>query len=83
MAVDILELNCSRRSLLIGPHVWDQWLSSLVSLLETGISISKNIQEEASHAEIKDCSADSFLIEYPYWTPPLKGKHGDNSSLQP
>ena len=62
MAVDILELNCSRRSLLIGSHVQDQRLSSLVSLLETGISISKNIQEEASHAEIKDCSADSFLM---------------------
>ena len=24
-----------------------------------------------------------WILKYPYWTPPLKGKHGDNSSLQP
>ena len=62
VAVDILELNCSRRSLLIGSHVQDQRLSSLVSLIETRIPISKNKQEEASHAEMKDCSIDSFLM---------------------
>lgn len=62
VAVDILELNCLRRSLLIGSHIWDQRLSSLDSLLETRISISKNKQGEASHAEMKGCSTDSFLM---------------------
>ncbi|KAJ9708381.1 hypothetical protein PVL29_000432 [Vitis rotundifolia] len=62
VAVDILELNCLRRSLLIGSHVWDQRLSSLDSLVETRISISKNKQGDASHAEMKDCSTDSFLM---------------------
>ncbi|RVW17053.1 putative 1-phosphatidylinositol-3-phosphate 5-kinase FAB1C [Vitis vinifera] len=38
VAVDILELNCLRRSLLIGSH------------------------GEASHAEMKGCSTDSFLM---------------------
>ena len=37
-------------------------LSSLLSLLETRISISKNKQGEASHVEMKDCSTDLFLM---------------------
>lgn len=58
MAADILELNRLKRTLLIGSHVWDQRLSSL---LETRISVSKTKQGDASHAEMRDCSTDSFL----------------------
>lgn len=59
--VDILELNCLRRSLLIGSHAWGQRLSSLDSLIETRISSSKNKHGDASHTEMEDSSADSFL----------------------
>ncbi|XWS34509.1 hypothetical protein CRYUN_Cryun21dG0044500 [Craigia yunnanensis] len=42
-AVDILELNRLRRSLLIGLHVWDQQLHSLDSLLKKGSAVKSEV----------------------------------------
>ncbi|XP_022776379.1 putative 1-phosphatidylinositol-3-phosphate 5-kinase FAB1C [Durio zibethinus] len=42
-AVDILELNCLRRSLLIGLHVWDQQLHSLDSLFNKGSAVKADV----------------------------------------
>ncbi|KAA8532582.1 hypothetical protein F0562_032602 [Nyssa sinensis] len=55
-AVDILELNRTRHSLLIGSHVWDRQLYSLDSLLKTRSSAT---QEAASCAELQ--KSDSFF----------------------
>ncbi|XVE85393.1 hypothetical protein DITRI_Ditri17bG0087500 [Diplodiscus trichospermus] len=42
-AVDILELNRFRRSLVIGVHVWDQQLHSLNSLIKKGSSVKAEV----------------------------------------
>ncbi|XVE92054.1 hypothetical protein REPUB_Repub01dG0064200 [Reevesia pubescens] len=42
-AVDILELNRLRRSLLIGLHVWDRQLHSLDSLLKKGYVVKAEV----------------------------------------
>uniref|UniRef100_A0A7N1A8F9 1-phosphatidylinositol-3-phosphate 5-kinase n=3 Tax=Kalanchoe fedtschenkoi TaxID=63787 RepID=A0A7N1A8F9_KALFE len=58
MAVDILELNSLRRSLLIGSHVWDRRLYTLDSLINTltpslktslGESFSAGLNDEFHH----------------------------------
>ncbi|KAK6922238.1 Chaperonin Cpn60/GroEL/TCP-1 family [Dillenia turbinata] len=54
MAVDILELNRLRRSLLIGSHVWDRRLYSLDSLLKTRSSSLKAIKDSTINAELKE-----------------------------
>lgn len=58
MAVDILELNRLRRSLLVGSHVWDRQLYSLDSLLKKS-SISKTSQGNAFYAQLKELKSDS------------------------
>lgn len=58
MAVDILELNRLRRSLLVGSHVWDRQLYSLDSLLKKS-SISKTSQGDASYAQLKELKSYS------------------------
>ena len=59
MALDILELNRLRRSLLIGSHVWDHRLYSLDSLIKRSYS-SKVKQENELCADVKELRADSF-----------------------
>jgi 1-phosphatidylinositol-3-phosphate 5-kinase len=58
MAVDILELNRLRRTLLVGSHVWDRQLYSLDSLLKKS-SIAKTSQGNASDAQLKELKSDS------------------------
>ncbi|XP_073226446.1 putative 1-phosphatidylinositol-3-phosphate 5-kinase FAB1C [Cicer arietinum] len=53
MALDILELNRLRRSLLIGSHVWDHRLYSLDSHIKRSFS-SKVKEENASFADVYD-----------------------------
>ncbi|KAK6931003.1 Phosphatidylinositol-4-phosphate 5-kinase, core [Dillenia turbinata] len=60
MAVDILELNCLRRSLLIGSYVWDWRLYSLDSLLKTRSSSLKAIRDSAIN-ELKECKSGVLL----------------------
>ncbi|MED6122238.1 hypothetical protein PIB30_117314 [Stylosanthes scabra] len=71
MAVDILELNRLRRSLLIGSHVWDHRLYSLDSLIKRSCS-SKGKQERELCPEVKESSANSFP----------KDQNADNGSEQ-
>ncbi|QCD82988.1 1-phosphatidylinositol-3-phosphate 5-kinase [Vigna unguiculata] len=59
MALDILELNRLRRSLLIGSHVWDHRLYSLDSLIKRSFS-SKVKQENELCADVKELRVDSF-----------------------
>ncbi|KAK7317860.1 hypothetical protein RJT34_02436 [Clitoria ternatea] len=59
MALDILELNRLRRSLLIGSHVWDHRLYSLDSLIKRSFS-SKVKQENELGADVKELRVDSF-----------------------
>ncbi|KAL2344760.1 hypothetical protein Fmac_006045 [Flemingia macrophylla] len=59
MALDILELNRLRHSLLIGSHVWDHRLYSLDCLIKRSFS-SKVKQENESCAEVKELRVDSF-----------------------
>ncbi|XLS90018.1 hypothetical protein HN51_066026 [Arachis hypogaea] len=59
MAVDILELNRLRRSLLIGSYVWDHRLYSLDSLIKRSRRF-KGKQENESCPEVKEPSIDSF-----------------------
>ncbi|OMO60574.1 Chaperonin Cpn60/TCP-1 [Corchorus capsularis] len=63
-AVDILELNRLRRSLLIGSHVWDRQLHSLDSLHKKGSSVKAEVdspkdQKFDSHEENTCRSSDS------------------------
>ncbi|XVE74717.1 hypothetical protein DITRI_Ditri12bG0039900 [Diplodiscus trichospermus] len=44
-ALDILELNCLRRSLLIGLYVWDRELYSLDSLLKKGSPAKAEVED--------------------------------------
>ncbi|PSR91085.1 1-phosphatidylinositol-3-phosphate 5-kinase [Actinidia chinensis var. chinensis] len=59
-SVDILELNCLRRSLMIGSHVWDRRLYYLDSLLKDGGFSSKvsQLKEWRSDLSSKDISLD-------------------------
>ncbi|TKY59045.1 putative 1-phosphatidylinositol-3-phosphate 5-kinase FAB1C [Spatholobus suberectus] len=59
MALDILELNRLRRSLLIGSLVWDHRLYSLDYLVKKSFS-SKVKQENELCADIKELRVDSF-----------------------
>ncbi|KAK7252010.1 hypothetical protein RIF29_35680 [Crotalaria pallida] len=59
VAVDILELNCLRRSLLIGSHVWDHRLNSLDSLIKRNLSSKVKPTSELC-SEVKEVRADSF-----------------------
>ncbi|XP_015882443.3 putative 1-phosphatidylinositol-3-phosphate 5-kinase FAB1C [Ziziphus jujuba] len=59
MAVDILELNRLRCSLVIGSHVWDRRLYSMNSLLKRN-SISKATQPDASFVHHKELMSDSL-----------------------
>ncbi|XP_057753345.1 putative 1-phosphatidylinositol-3-phosphate 5-kinase FAB1C [Arachis stenosperma] len=59
MAVDILELNRLRRSLLIGSYVWDHRLYSLDSHIKRSRRF-KGKQENESCPEVKEPSIDSF-----------------------
>ncbi|KAB1208192.1 putative 1-phosphatidylinositol-3-phosphate 5-kinase FAB1C [Morella rubra] len=56
MAVDILELNRLRRSLLVGSHVWDRRLYSLDSLLET--SFLSQAQGDEFYDQLKELKRD-------------------------
>ncbi|OMO88078.1 Chaperonin Cpn60/TCP-1 [Corchorus olitorius] len=63
-AVDILELNRLRRSLLIGSHVWDRQLHSLDSLHKKGLTVKAEVdypkdQKFDSHEENACRSSDS------------------------
>ncbi|XWS22824.1 hypothetical protein CRYUN_Cryun29cG0068900 [Craigia yunnanensis] len=63
-AVDILELNCLRRSLLIGLHVWDQQLHSLDSLLKKGSAVKAEVDHSKdgkldAHEQNASRSSDS------------------------
>ncbi|XP_059645884.1 putative 1-phosphatidylinositol-3-phosphate 5-kinase FAB1C [Cornus florida] len=60
-AVDILELNRLRHSLLIGSHVWDRRIYSLDSLLKTSCSNSKFTPVALSDAELKEWKSDPLL----------------------
>lgn len=59
MAVDILELNRLRHSLVIGSHVWDRQLYSMDSLLKRN-SISKATQANTSFVHLKELMGDSL-----------------------
>ncbi|CAK9166856.1 unnamed protein product [Ilex paraguariensis] len=59
-ALDILELNRLRHSLLIGSHVWDRRLYSLDSLLKRS-SGSEVTQDVASYAELKNGRSDASV----------------------
>ncbi|KAL4362654.1 hypothetical protein GQ457_04G009080 [Hibiscus cannabinus] len=67
-AVDILELNCIRRSLLISLHVWDQKLTSLdifpgkKSTFKAEVSLSEDGKLDA-HEE--NTCRSSYLLEPP------------------
>ncbi|KAF9677415.1 hypothetical protein SADUNF_Sadunf08G0105300 [Salix dunnii] len=56
-AMDILELNCLRRTLLISSHVWDQKLYSLDCLLKTN-HLVKAKEGDVSCTELKDFKND-------------------------
>uniref|UniRef100_A0A7N0TLC9 1-phosphatidylinositol-3-phosphate 5-kinase n=2 Tax=Kalanchoe fedtschenkoi TaxID=63787 RepID=A0A7N0TLC9_KALFE len=56
-AIDILELNGLRRSLLIGSHLWDRRLYTLDSLIKPN---SKASARELFSAELNDCRNDEF-----------------------
>ncbi|KAH7571005.1 hypothetical protein JRO89_XS05G0238700 [Xanthoceras sorbifolium] len=58
-AVDILELNCLRRALLIGSYAWDRQLNSLNSDLKKGY-FAKAAEGNASYAQPKELRSDSF-----------------------
>lgn len=59
VALDILELNRLRRSLLIGSHIWDHRLYSLDTLIKRTLS-SKVKQETELCADVKELRVDSF-----------------------
>ncbi|XP_057962496.1 putative 1-phosphatidylinositol-3-phosphate 5-kinase FAB1C isoform X2 [Malania oleifera] len=61
VAVDVLELNRLRRSLLIGSHVWDNRLCLLDSLLKTRSSIFNVTQGNVSDAELQESKRDLYL----------------------
>ncbi|RDX99382.1 putative 1-phosphatidylinositol-3-phosphate 5-kinase FAB1C, partial [Mucuna pruriens] len=58
MALDILELNRLRRSLLIGSYVWDHQLYSLDSLIKR--SFNSKIKQSELCADVKELRVDSF-----------------------
>ncbi|KAF5451008.1 hypothetical protein F2P56_031313 [Juglans regia] len=58
MAIDILELNRLKRSLLVGSHVWDRRLYSLDALLKN-CSISKVPQGDVSYTQLKEMKRKS------------------------
>ncbi|XVF02830.1 hypothetical protein REPUB_Repub04eG0208000 [Reevesia pubescens] len=58
-AMDILELNRLRRSLLIVLHVWDQQLHSLDSLLKKGSAVKAEVDDSA-HEQNACRSLDSL-----------------------
>src|ERR1044072_5139933 len=60
MALDILELNRLKRSLLIGSHVWDHRLYSLDSLIKRNLSSSTVKHENELSADVKDLRVHSF-----------------------
>lgn len=91
MALDILELNRLRRSLLIGSHVWDHRLYSLDSLIKRSFS-SKVKQENESVAHVNDLRTDSlhkdqnfdFGLEQNNSQPPkLKESHESHMLVEP
>ncbi|KAH7840020.1 hypothetical protein Vadar_011497 [Vaccinium darrowii] len=57
-SVDILGLNCLRRSLIIGLHVWDRRLCSLDSLFKTRSLISEVTRGSISYVEPKEWRND-------------------------
>lgn len=57
-AIDILELNRLRRSLLIGSHIWDWRLYSLDSLMKMKNSSFKVSQRGASYTDLKDWKSE-------------------------
>ncbi|GAA0145012.1 kinase [Lithospermum erythrorhizon] len=59
-AVDILELNRVRHSLLIDSHVWDRRLYLLESLFESCAS-SKVSDDASSSVGMQECSSDARL----------------------
>ncbi|XVF85341.1 hypothetical protein PTKIN_Ptkin17bG0110000 [Pterospermum kingtungense] len=64
-AVDILELNRLRRTLLIGLHVWDQQLHSLDSILKKGSAVKAEVDHSKDgkhdpHEENSCRSSDSL-----------------------
>ncbi|CAL0312145.1 unnamed protein product [Lupinus luteus] len=59
VVLDIMELNCLRRSLLIGSHVWDHRLNSLDSLIKRSLT-SKVKPVSKLRAEVKELRVDSF-----------------------
>ncbi|KAF8399016.1 hypothetical protein HHK36_014883 [Tetracentron sinense] len=62
-AVDILELNCVKRCLLIDSYTWDRRFHSLDSLLRAKSSISKVDhcpQETATYAKLKERRNELF-----------------------
>uniref|UniRef100_A0A3N7FK44 1-phosphatidylinositol-3-phosphate 5-kinase n=2 Tax=Populus trichocarpa TaxID=3694 RepID=A0A3N7FK44_POPTR len=58
-AMDILELNRLRRTLLIGSHVWYRKLYSLDCLLKTNYLV-KAKEGDVSYTELKDLKNDIF-----------------------
>ncbi|KAL5553392.1 hypothetical protein UlMin_040793 [Ulmus minor] len=58
MAIDILELNRMRRSLLVGSHVWDRRFYSLDSLLRKNF-ISKSTQGDLCRAHQIELKSNS------------------------
>ncbi|CAL1405487.1 unnamed protein product [Linum trigynum] len=63
--VDILELNRSRRSLLIGSRVWDRQLYSIDSLLETNVTIHSNRKVVSQTGLMDASSVSSGCLEEP------------------
>lgn len=57
-SVDILGLNCLRRSLVIGSHLWDRRLCSLDSMLKQRSLISEVAQGSISYIEPKEWRSD-------------------------
>ncbi|KAK4263936.1 hypothetical protein QN277_029286 [Acacia crassicarpa] len=73
-ALDILELNRLRHSLLIGLQVWDHRLYYLDSLIKK-ISSSKFKEGNESSADFKDLRVDICHTEFDHWP--------EQSGLQP
>ncbi|XVF43646.1 hypothetical protein PTKIN_Ptkin02bG0057200 [Pterospermum kingtungense] len=80
-AMDILELNCLRRSLLIGLHVWDRQLHSLDSLLKKASAVKAEVdrtKDGTLDAHEQNPCRPSDSLESPKNNILLE----DNSSLQ-
>ncbi|KAE9607293.1 putative 1-phosphatidylinositol-3-phosphate 5-kinase [Lupinus albus] len=87
VALDILELNSLRRSLLIGSHVWDHRLNSLDSLIKKSltskvkpvIELCAEVKELRIDSIHKDRSPDSVLEQNN--PKPLKLHESDESHM--